>query len=202
MRTVAIKLIGILALGSGTAFAQGAQNRDLSFLAGPLSSTSQVIPGSDVTVTTATGLVFQYSSSYQIHSTKAGDLYVELPFTFVFPGKSVASGASGSSHFMTHYLAPGVRFKIPLSDRVSFYGLFGGGYGSFRRYELVSDPTTRLHTHVTLRGVFDFGGGVDFRLSRLFSLRGEVRDFIGGSGLSGTPGRHHLVSIGGLALHF
>jgi hypothetical protein len=56
------------------------------------------------------------------------------------------------------------------------------------------------------RGVFDYGGGLDFRLFRFIGLRAEVRDF-----LSGNPGlnvalnsstQHNVVASGGVVLRF
>ena len=55
-------------------------------------------------------------------------------------------------------------------------------------------------------GVFDYGGGLDFRLFRFIGLRAEVRDF-----LSGNPGlnialnsstQHNVVASGGVVLRF
>jgi hypothetical protein len=39
-------------------------------------------------------------------------------------------------------------------------------------------------------------------LTRLLSLRGEIRDFVTGSGLGGVNGRHHPIIGFGMAAHF
>ena len=67
---------------------------------------------------------------------------------------------------------------------------------------LATDASNGLLVQAVGRWVFDFGGGADVRLSRPFSLRVEVRDFVGGKGLSGVDGRHHVIALGGIALHF
>ena len=202
MRAIVLKLFLILILGSSSVFGQGPQNRELTFLAGPLRSTTQMIPGSSVAVSTSTGLIFENSIGDQVLSTSAGALYVEVPVVWIFPGESVALGATGSRHLMGNFVTPGIRFKIPLQSRVSAYGILGGGYGVFRRYELATDASNGLLVQAVGRWVFDFGGGADVRLSRPFSLRVEVRDFVGGRGLSGVDGRHHVIALGGIALHF
>ncbi len=53
----------------------------------------------------------------------------------------------------------------------------------------------------TAHGVFGFGGGADVRLTRWFSLRMEVRDFVTGKGLGGAGGRHHVLPAIGVAFH-
>ena len=50
--------------------------------------------------------------------------------------------------------------------------------------------------------MFDFGGGVGFRLTRLLGLQGEVRDYVGRAAAAHFPGLHHTVVQLGLGLHF
>jgi len=202
MRKVANTAMWALVFFGSAAFAQGPQNRDISFLAGPVPSTNQVIPNSDVSVSTATGLAFQLSFAYQIYSTAVVNLYFETPYAFSNPGRGLIRGASGSASNRSFFFTPGVRFEVQAQSRLFLYGMAGGGYAGFRRLKLQSGLQESVTASPTLRGVFDVGGGVDFRLSRLVSLRGEVRDFIGGSGLSGASGRHHILSLIGIALHF
>jgi hypothetical protein len=79
-----------------------------------------------------------------------------------------------------------LRLSIPVGSRVSFYGVAGVGYGDITYHPgaAVSGGTVKDLTN--FHGVFDFGGGIDFRLTRPFSVRGEVRDFVTGSGLGGA----------------
>ncbi len=56
------------------------------------------------------------------------------------------------------------------------------------------------------RGVFDFGGGLDYSLFRFFGLRGEVRDFVSGKpnlnvALSSST-QHNIVASGGISVRF
>jgi len=51
------------------------------------------------------------------------------------------------------------------------------------------------------RAAAGFGGGLDFRLTRLLSLRGEVRDLTS-SPQVGFGGWHNLSTQFGFALHF
>ena len=49
---------------------------------------------------------------------------------------------------------------------------------------------------------FGIGGGVDFRLSRHFSIRVDARDYLTGRELGGIPGRNHFLPMVGLKSHF
>ena len=49
---------------------------------------------------------------------------------------------------------------------------------------------------------FGFGGGLDFRLTRLLSLRFEGRDFVTRAGLGGERGRTHPFFAVGIGFHF
>jgi len=60
----------------------------------------------------------------------------------------------------------------------------------------------RRDTRWTVGAALDFGGGLDFRLTRLMSLRAEVRDFVTGRGLGGVEGRNHPIFSFGLGIHW
>ena len=72
----------------------------------------------------------------------------------------------------------------------------------WRAFGQIASLLCRASPYQTTHGVFQFGGGVDLRLTERISIRGEVRDFVTGSGLSGSNGPHHLVPLMGLAMHF
>ena len=55
----------------------------------------------------------------------------------------------------------------------------------------------------TVAGAIDFGGGLDFRLTRLMSLRAEARDFVvSGKHLGGQDGYNHPIFGFGVGFHF
>jgi len=107
-----------------------------------------------------------------------------------------------SLHNDLFFATPGIRLQYLLQPRISVYGVVGGGYGSFSRFVPDDSLTSRVSAESSAHGVFTTGGGIDFRLNRRWSLRGELRDFISGKGLGAVEGRHHLVYLGGFAIHF
>jgi hypothetical protein len=145
-------------------------------------------------------MVFAYG--YQVARTSAASLWIEfVPNAIVSPGTSTG-GVAGSLRFRQFVQTLGVRFMVPVQSRISIYGAAGGGGGSFRYATIDGASTPSVKSNSTYHGVFVFGGGADIRLSRHFSIRGDVRDYVTGRGLAGVAGRHHFVPLMGLALHF
>ncbi|SPF45302.1 exported hypothetical protein [Candidatus Sulfopaludibacter sp. SbA4] len=191
----------LLALLPGGAWAQLIQNSDFFFLFGPRSIPSQVVPGTNATVYGATLLGDSVGYGYQVARRSAASLWLEYVPAFAVHGISTAS-IPGSVDNSFNAFTLGVRIMIPVQSRISVYGALGGGGGWFHYAVVASDPSPNVTSNSTAHGVFDFGGGVDFRLSRHWSIRGEVRDFVSGAGLSGSTGVHHLLPVAGVALHF
>lgn len=84
-----------------------------------------------------------------------------------------------------------LRGMFPVANRVSIYAAAGGGVADYHVWS----------NHIW-HGLFDFAGGLDIRLSRRWSIRGELRDYISGLGLGGSSGRQNLAPVLGAAWHF
>ncbi len=178
------------------------QNMDISILFGPSWYRPHTIAGTNVTVSGSTGHTQQINYGYQVLRTPAGSLWVEFyPMVFFSPGTSTAS-IGGSFNPGGFLMTPGVRYMVPVQSRVSLYAVAGGGSGTFDYPVVAASETPYVKTNDTWHGVFDFGGGIDIRLTRTFSVRAECRDFVTGKGLDGAPGRHHLAPAIGFAGHF
>jgi hypothetical protein len=205
MRTIHLLLFACLLFVPRGAWAQGVQNMDCYWLFGSQSVKSQTIPGTAVTLPGATGLTTNFGYGYQIVRKSAASLWVEAFFVIGGDAQSIAPGIAGT--FNSGWSAfpsflPGFRFMVPLQSRISVYAAGGGGVSNFSVPQIEQQPFPTASSSVTYHGVFDFGGGVDVRLNRLLSIRGEVRDFVTGTGLGGVTGRNHRLVSGGMALHF
>jgi len=191
----------IVALWSGAAWAQGIQNRDMSIAWGPSWNQAQTIGGTNVTLAGSTGWNSQADFGYQVARAGAVSLMVDVSFLFSYAGGLFANvPAMGRSEFSP--ITAGLRFMVPVHPRLSFYAVPGGGYVSARSPVVTAGASPSVSTNDTRHGVFEFGGGADVRLSRFFSLRAEVRDFVTGRDLAGVTGRHHVSPLFGVALHF
>jgi hypothetical protein len=202
MRKIHLLPFLCLTLFASGARAQGVQNKDIFFLFGANSVNPETIPGSQVTVSGSTSYWnFSYGYGYQVLRKSAASLWVE--YVPVFAGNNrVGTSTAGTVSQSWWASTVGVRFMVPLQSRVSIYGATGGGGGSFHEVQAGAGATPVVTSPSTWHGVFDIGGGIDVRLSRRFSIRAELRDWVTGAGLSGIPGRNHPLAFGGVALHF
>ena len=81
------------------------------------------------------------------------------------------------------------------------YAAAGGGLASFDGvYASRTSGRTVAQVGWSTTGAFEFGLGLDFRLTRLVSLRGEYRDAITRGNLDGAV--HHSLVMFGAGLHF
>jgi hypothetical protein len=201
-----MKPIWMCCFMSAAACAQGVQNMDISFMFGPVFTKGVAVvgPAGSVMVSGSVGYSTQISYGYQVATTAAGNLFIELPSTFVFGlSGTVANGVVSSLDRDTWYTTPGVRFKIPTGTRISFYGVLGVGAAFYNeRDSVVSGQLVATHSNTTAQPALDVGGGIDFRISRWLSLRADERDFVSAAGYGGTAGHNHLQFLMGVAFHF
>ncbi|HUI57733.1 MAG TPA: hypothetical protein VLY04_22300 [Bryobacteraceae bacterium] len=197
MKSVLIRVATIAIL---TCCAAVAQNSDLGILfgVGPISSTV-----SAAGVSSSVSGSFQLNYAVQLRDTRAGLLYLELPFLIGGTAEDVVSASIRSSVKDTIFFTPGVRWKYAVQPRVALYGAIGGGLGSFGTlasvvgFGVVSNGSTRTNVPT-----FGFGGGIDIRLTRLLSLRAEGRDFVTRANLGDTRGHSHAFFDFGVGFHF
>ena len=200
IKTSLLPVVSLILL-CGPGWAQRVQNSDIYFLAGPAVSGSMAIPGSNATVNKSTGVSVSTGYGYQVARASAASIWLDFAPT-IAAGRITAASIPGSVNFdFTSYTA-GLRFMIPLQSRTSVFGALGGGWGTFWYPVISGGPNPSVSSNQTTHGVFQFGGGVDIRLTERISIRGEARDFVSGSGLSGSTGPHHVVPLMGVALHF
>jgi opacity protein-like surface antigen len=191
----------VVALMSGAAWAQGIQNHDVFLAMGPAWTRSRTIPGTSVTLSNSWGASYQFDYGYQFARLSAVSLMVDFRMGGAFPGAVKANiPASGSNYHSSYTL--GLRVMVPVNARLSLYAVSGGGGGFFESLVVTGGADSSVSTNSTTHGVFAWGGGADLRLSRWWSLRAEVRDFVTGRDLSGAAGRHHALPLFGVALHY
>ena len=195
-----MKRLLLLAIVAGVA---SAQNSDLGLLVGISGPSSQVVTGTNFRVSASAGASFQINYAMQLKEVSAGRLYLELPFLAGGRASRTVTTVVSDSSVAGIYFTPGLRFNATLHPRTSFYAMGGAGIASFgaaRRFVgngVVSD-SSGWDTSFAVA----FGGGLDFRLTRLISLRAEVRDFVSRKGVGLTDGRNHLVFGFGMGFHW
>lgn len=175
-----------------------AQNSDLGFLFG-FSQRNASVRGDVLTGEASVG--FQVNYAHQLVEGKGGRLYLEFPALFAAGVDGQISrqviGRAGGTVFFT----PGLRYHYNLASRLAVYGAAGAGIANKQERfgTVVGDRVIERDTSKT-GGAYNFGGGLDFRLTRLWSLRGEVRSFR--TTQAATLARRSTVVQFGFALHF
>ena len=184
-----------------------AQNSDLGLLVGIAGPKGQTASANGTY--TASGSVmpsFQVNYAWQVLQ-RAVDLYVEVPVVVPVrvngtvvsgPGGTAAAGNSSPDVFFT----PGARVKFSPESRVAFYAAAGAGLASFAGITTFTAPLTVVPGNRRNSFALGVGGGIDFRLTRLLSLRVDARDFVTGAGMGGVTGRNHAILQFGIAFHF
>lgn len=183
-----------------------AQKQDLTFsLGGIATQTRTFVSPTAGQVNISADKTFGANYGYRLLGSILVGLYGEIEFAAI-PNRSVTSAnAVVAQNYASLYVAPGFRVKFFPGARLSPWGAVGGGYASYEQSATLSNGQTTTNRFLN-RGVFDFGGGLDYRLFRFIGLRAEVRDFYSGNpNLNVRPnssGQHNVVSSGGIIFRF
>jgi hypothetical protein len=208
-----MKLTNLALLTLVTTGSVMAQNSDL----GVLFSAARTRFNVGTRVETQYRIGVQANYAWQLLERPAGRLYIEVPVSsFTGPvGQGVIADLGGVKQISrpegVFFLTPGLRYHLNLKERVAVYAAVGGGIALRQQtvftysadpsgsviYPLISTRTGRKAS-----GAFDIGVGLDFRLTRLLSLRGELRSFRTSSQPGFGDGRQYPSAHIGLALHF
>jgi hypothetical protein len=132
-------------------------------------------------------------------------LYGEIEFVAI-PNRGVSTAtAPVPRNYASLYVTPGLRLKFFPHSRLSPRGAVGGGYGLYEESAQLSNGQNTTNRFLNC-GVFEFGGGLDYRLFPFMGLRGEVRDFLSGNPNLNVPLssslQHNVVASGGIILRF
>jgi opacity protein-like surface antigen len=181
-----------------------AQRHELGFTLGNIAGPTQSSPLGSLNLTS--GYALQANYGYRFWEGDTIAILGEIHF-LANPLRDVRSeNPAATRDVATLYLTPGVRVKFFPKAKISPYAVAGGGYGLYEQSTSRIDGRPNEAPRTTNRGVFDFGGGVDVRVWRLFGLRGEVRDFYTGNPSFNAPlrssGQHNVVAGGGFTLTF
>jgi opacity protein-like surface antigen len=199
MKSLVIRVLACAILGSGIAVAQ---NSDLGLLLGVSVRTSGTIsPGRVEGSASASG---QINYAIQLREANAGLLYLELPLMITGSDKGVIAGnITSSKSTAVFFFTPGVRWHYTIHPRVALYGSLGGGIAVLASNTgLIAPGVVSSSSDSAVTGALGFGGGLDFRLTRLLSLRAEGRDFVTRAGLGGETGHNHAIFSLGVGFHF
>jgi hypothetical protein len=172
------------------------------YLTGPSYARTQTIGETNVTVYGSMGYSMALGAACQVVRKSNATLWIEFAQHAWANRSAETASVPGSVALKTSIEWAGLRVKVPVTSRISVFAAAGGGFGDFNNPTLSTDNPPVLKTVHVSKGVFGGGGGADFRLMRILSLRLDVRDYVTVRNVSGIPGRNHVLPMFGLVLHW
>ncbi len=150
------------------------------------------------------GLALQANYGYRLLSRDRVAAYGEVHL-LANPLRDVNSSTQTLTRDVaTLFVTPGIRVKFFPSGGVAPYFAIGGGWADYQQSTTTLAGNPNAAPRTVNHGVFDYGGGVDFKVWRFVGLRAEIRDFYAGGPSYNTSsirgGQHNVVAGGGLVL--
>jgi hypothetical protein len=196
-------LVAVTILG-GSAAAQ--QKNELTGIIGRTFISDQGVKGTSALLHFGNGLTFEVNYGRRLLGGGSAALTFEVPFV-INPDEDLHffTGAE-PQQYASYFVTPSVRANVFANSGVSPWVSFGGGFGHFSESSTLEFGATNPGKTGTTTGVFQIGGGLDVKILKSFSLRGEIRDFDSGvPQLNVNIGRsrqHNLFAGGGVVWHF
>ena len=203
-----IAALAVVALVSSPATAQDEKNQ-LTGIVGRTFISNEGIKGamfSNPFVRFGKGFSFEVNYSRYLITNPLFALSGEVPVVFNLD-QDVNSGANVvPSDYRSYFITPAGRVNLFPATAVSPWVSFGGGFGHFsEKSSLIFGGTNPGKSKTT--GVLQAGFGLDVRIWRRISIRGEVRDFWSGEpdfplAPTGKTRQHNFFVGGGAIWHF
>lgn len=188
MRFLIVILVAIFLI----AIPVSAQKNELAVTAGgyfPLSSS----------INASTSFTIGGNFAHRVASVPLVSLYVEVPVYGTFDSTArIANSTLFNPKYSALFVTPGLKLKLAPSFPVSPYFVAGGGLAHFSTSNTATNDSTNT-------GVFDVGGGLDFKFFPYLSFRMEARDYYSGSPnltVNFTERQHQVIAAAGLVLRF
>jgi hypothetical protein len=203
--TVAIMVSVCAFVASATA-----QKNELSGLIGRQFISDQIIPtstSSDKLMRFGNGFSFEANYARRVMDAGLLSLSFEVPVVFN-PDEDLHAALPSRipQSYNSIFVTPAARLNLFPDLGVSPWVSLGGGFAHYGQSSTLLFGGKNPGQTGTNTGVFQIGGGLDVKLFKKFSVRGELRDF-----WSGTPNfnvstnqsrQHNLFVGGGLIWHF
>lgn len=186
-----------------------AQTNDISGIIGRTFISDQGISGApsyDQELRFGKGLTFE--ANYARHVIDGGiwSLALEIPFVADPDEKIHAAQNLVPKQYSSYFVTPSVKLNLFPDQAVSPWVSFGGGFGHFNESSTLEFGGPNPGKTGTTTGVLQAGFGLDVKIYRSFSLRGEARDFWSGvpqlNANTGKSRQSNIFAGGGIVWHF
>jgi hypothetical protein len=167
-------------------------------------ATDTATPGA--LVTSSAGLTFEVNYGRRLKDFGIVGLTVEVPAAFNFDQKIHYNLNLVPKDYTSIFVTPSLRANFFPDSGFSPWLSAGGGFGYIRSSSDLEYGGPNPGDRGATSGVFQFGAGMDLRVFRTLSVRGEVRDFYAGVPQInvdiGKGHQHNFFVGGGVVWHF
>lgn len=182
------------------------ERQELGLLLGAFKPAARELPEGKARFATGMSLLANYGLRVHGQPDSGATLSFETYFGATPQNRILASNPRSTRDAASLFLMPGLRLKLFPSRTIQPYVAAGAGFAVFEHSLLRMDGQPNDAPRTITRAAGNFGGGVDVRVWRWLSLRGEVRDVITGNPAFNVPVRggaqHSLLAAGGFVLRF
>jgi hypothetical protein len=157
-------------------------------------------------VRSGNGLTFEANYARRFFGTPVYAVSGEVPAVFNLDEKLNSGGNVVPTKYSQVFVTPSARVNFFPETAVSPWISFGGGFGHFSESKNLIYYGTNPGGSTT-SGVLQIGVGLDVKVWRWFSIRGQVRDFYSGTpdlplADTGKSRQHNYFVGGGVVYHF
>jgi len=201
-----ISILAMLALLAASAAAQDEKN-EVTGIIGRTYISDQGTQGFAQPIRSGKGLSFEVNYARHVMGNAVYGISLELPAMFNFDEDLNAGGPIVPVDYRQIFLTPAARVNLFPSTAFSPWVSFGGGFGHFSENKTLIYGGGTNPGKSTTTGVIEGGFGLDVRVWRHFSVRGQVRDFWSGEpdfplAPTGKTRQHNYFVGGGVVWHF
>jgi hypothetical protein len=199
-------LVSLMVLTSGAA---AQEKNELTGIVGRTFVSDQGVigvPAADTNLHSGNGITFEANYGRRLMDLGIVGLTFEVPFVVNFKQDVHYDVNLVPKDYQSFFVTPAIRANIFPHNGLSPWVSAGGGVGHFRENSTLEFGGTNPGKTSTTTGVFQVGLGLDVRLFRSLSLRGEVRDFYSGvpelNVDTGKTRQHNYFVGGGVVWRF
>ena len=201
--------IGVLVAVCTFAAEAAAQKNELSGIIGRTFIANQGIPGApsyDPNLHFGNGLTFEVNYARRVVEENVWSLALEVPFVVDVTEKVHSAQDVTPKQYSSYFVTPAARLNVFSEQAVSPWVSFGGGFGHFNESSTLQFGGPNPGKTGTNTAVLQGGVGLDVRIYKNFTLRGEGRDFWSGVPQlnvdTGKSRQHNIFAGGGIVWHF
>jgi hypothetical protein len=186
-----------------------AQKNEFTAIIGRTIVSDQGVTGalsSDNLLHSGKGLTVEANYGRRLLGLGIAGLTFEVPFAVNFGEKVHFDSNLVPRDYKSFFVTPSIRANLFPGSGLSPWASVGGGFGHFMENSTLEFGGPNPGPKGTTTGVLQIGGGIDVKLFRSFSVRGQVRDFYSGVPQlnvdTGKSRQHNLFVGGGIVWHF